>query len=190
MRSGSISQRVVAFGAGVVGFSLIEYLHHRYGGHVKGWGNALYVSHQRHHGDPPEGGVTYREKLIQRFPLVFKASAGISAALLPVLGPRTSRWAMAGILSGYAYSEWFHHTMHHRAPRNAAEQWMWRYHYIHHFEDSKVNFGFSSPLWDYVFGTATMKSDVTVPANKIPTWPNDIPGFHVESKRGKGSDSQ
>lgn len=188
MRNLSISQRVVALGAGVVGYSLIEYVHHRYGGHVKGLANALYVPHQRHHGDPPEGGVTYREKLRQRLPLVFKASAGISATLLPVFGRSTTGWVVAGILGGYAYSEWFHHTMHHRAPRNAAEQWMWRYHYIHHFENSKVNYGFTSPLWDYVFGSAAMKSNVTVPVGKIPDWPADIPGFHVESKRHEQTD--
>lgn len=189
MRITSTSRRVIAFGVGAVGFSLIEYLHHRYGGHVKGWGKALYISHQRHHGDPPEGGVTYREKLRQRFPLVLKASAGISATLFPVLGRSTTTWMMAGLLGGYAYSEWFHHTMHHRAPRNEVERWMWRYHYIHHFENSKVNFGFTSPFWDYVFGTAAMKSDVTVPANKIPDWPADIPGFYVESKRHHQTDS-
>ncbi len=173
------------FAAGVLTFSLIEYVHHRDGGHFKKMGEEVFRSHQNHHLDPMEGGVSFPEKLRQRAPLVGKVGAAMGAVLTPVMGTRRAGWFLGGVVAGYTYSEWFHHTMHHRAPQNPTEEWLWRYHYIHHFRDSKVNYGFTSPLWDYAFGTARQDEEVTVPKSKIPeSWPEEsVPGIRVRGKK-------
>ena len=169
---------------GVLGYSYVEYAHHVYGGHHKKMGEELYRSHQNHHLDPMEGGVSFPEKLRQRAPLVGKAAAAMAAGLGPLMGARRTGWFMAGMLGVYVYSEWFHHTMHHRGPQNAFEDFMWRYHYIHHFRDSKKNIGFTSPLWDFVMGTADTESPVAVPKSKIPkNWPRDVAGIEVREKK-------
>jgi sterol desaturase/sphingolipid hydroxylase (fatty acid hydroxylase superfamily) len=35
---------------------------------------------------------------------------------------------------------------------------LWVNHSIHHYKDGEVVFGVSSPLWDYIYGTMTVRS--------------------------------
>lgn len=159
--------------------SLVEYVHHRHGGHLHRFGARLQESHQAHHRDPMEGGVKYVEKIRQRLPLVLVLSAlfyGVFALLFGLVGAGV---AVAGMIAFYLYSEGFHHTMHHRAPHGRVERWMWRHHYYHHFVDPKANFGFTSPLWDYVLGTRADRPEILVPADRIPDWPEEVPGIRV-----------
>ena len=163
-------------------FSFIEYAHHRYGGHSGAMGSRIRASHKAHHRDPMEGGVTYPTKLRQRIPLVALGSAIVGLIALPA-GVIHSACVTGGAIAAYAYSEWFHHRMHHRAPRNRFERWMWRYHYVHHFRDPRTNYGFTSPLWDFVLGTARVERSVRVPASRIPEWNEAIPGFEPYEPR-------
>jgi sterol desaturase/sphingolipid hydroxylase (fatty acid hydroxylase superfamily) len=168
-------------GLGVLAFSLVEYLHHRIGGHRKRLGS-LYVSHQRHHGDPTEGGVTYGEKVRQRAPLVIGVLGVIGAGTIAFVGIARGAPFLGGMLAGYLFSEWYHHRMHHRPPTTRVGAWLRRYHYVHHFVDTRANFGFTTPLWDYVFGTARVMDRVTVSARKAAGGVVDTPGVEVISR--------
>jgi dihydroceramide fatty acyl 2-hydroxylase len=140
--------------AGVLGMSFIEYAHHRWGGHATWMGRRVLESHGAHHRDPREGGVTYAQKLRQRLPLVVGVTSVLVAALWPAAGGAHAGRIALGLLGGYAYTEWYHHRMHHRAARGRFGRWMRRHHYVHHFVDARVNFGFTTPLWDWLLGTA------------------------------------
>ncbi len=139
--------------AGLLVATLLEYVHHRWGGHARALGERVRTSHQLHHGDPLEGGVGYGEKLRQRAPLIAGASAVLLAGAAAIFGPRHAAVVILGVLAGYAYIEGYHHRMHHRPPTTAFGRWMRRHHHLHHFVDSRANYGFSSPLWDVVFRT-------------------------------------
>lgn len=36
---------------------------------------------------------------------------------------------------------------------------LWVNHAVHHYKDGEAVFGVSSPLWDYIYGTMSEKSD-------------------------------
>jgi sterol desaturase/sphingolipid hydroxylase (fatty acid hydroxylase superfamily) len=64
---------------------------------------------------------------------------------------------MAGLWAGFLYYEAVHYRVHFSlsASRLIAQQR--RTHFYHHFTNNKRCFGVTSPLWDYVFGTASLK---------------------------------
>ena len=167
------------FAAGVLGFTFIEYVHHRHGGHLRWMGEKVVSSHRAHHIDPLDGGATYLDKLRYRAPLVCGVCLVLGVPLVLALGGRDGGLVSAGLLAGYAYSEWFHNRMHQRAPRSRVGRWMWRFHYVHHYIDTDVNFGFSTPLWDYVFRTARTYDEVPVPHVMAPPDMVDGAGFRL-----------
>lgn len=157
----------IALALGFLVFSLIEYLHHRWGGHLIRRGR-LYKSHQSHHRDPREGGIRLWKKYIQRAPTVIAFALLLAGPLYLLLVPATASFAVAGLFAGNVYSEAFHHSMHHRAPHTRAGEWLWRQHYSHHYSESGYNYGFTSPLWDFVFRTyKPPKGQVYVPSAQL-----------------------
>jgi sterol desaturase/sphingolipid hydroxylase (fatty acid hydroxylase superfamily) len=171
-------------GAGLFAFTFLEYAHHRWGGHTRALGRRLLASHREHHRDPIEGGVSYPTKLRQRAPLVGGLSLVFALALAPALGLGGAGFVVAGLLAGYLYSEWFHHRMHHAAPRGPVGRYLWRHHYVHHFVDATKNYGFTSPLWDLLLFTYRSEAELTLPARLLcASWPEGVPGFHVRGRR-------
>jgi sterol desaturase/sphingolipid hydroxylase (fatty acid hydroxylase superfamily) len=169
---------------GVVSYSFIEYVHHRHGGHLARFGARLYVSHQTHHGDPTEGGVTYVQKVVQRAPLVAGVLAVFAVPAVSILGARGAIAFLVGLLTAYLWSEWYHHRMHHRPPTTAIGAWLRRFHYVHHFVDTKSNFGFTTPVWDFAFGTARVMDRVEVSARKAAGAVVSTPGVSVRPRQG------
>ena len=135
-------------GSGLMGWTLIEYLLHRFVLHglqpFQGW-------HAAHHDRPTALICT---------PTVF--SAGLFAVLvwLPAI-LLLGRWpALAltlGVLSGYLAYTVTHHLTHHRRPRNSwlaqRKRWHAAHHQAHHARQP-VCFGVTTGLWDRVFGSA------------------------------------
>lgn len=150
-------------------------------------GGRVLESHRAHHIDPLDGGASYAEKLRYRAPLVVGVLLILSAPLVALMGPVDGGLVAAGLLAGYAYSEWFHNQMHQRAPQSRIGRWMWRFHYVHHFVDKNVNFGFSTPLWDYVFGTARTYDEVPVPHVMAPPDMVEGDGFRLVGRSHPGA---
>lgn len=173
-----------AFG-GAVTFSLVEYVHHRIGGHTARLGERLKEAHQAHHRDPREGGVALRTKYRQRLPLVVGGGAVVAATSWLVFDGPIAMAVLAGCMLGYLYSEGYHHRMHHRAPRTRVGAWLRRYHYVHHFVNPKVNYGFTSPVWDVVFGTFQAADSVTLPHDRVPADLDPGMGFVLRERRGR-----
>jgi sterol desaturase/sphingolipid hydroxylase (fatty acid hydroxylase superfamily) len=136
--------------------------------------------------DPLDGGANFAQKLRYRAPLVACVLLALGAPLIALLGPRNGRLVSAGLLAGYTYSEWLHNLMHQRAPRSRIDRRMWRFHHVHHFVDSDVNFGFSTPLWDYVFGTACTYDEFAVPRVMAPRDLVEGEGFRLVGRARTG----
>ena len=47
-----------------------------------------------------------------------------------------------------------HYYVHHFAPKNRLGKYLRKYHLAHHFKHEPLRYGVSTPIWDYVFGTA------------------------------------
>ena len=73
--------------------------------------------------------------------------------LVPVaaLGVQPGIPLLGGIALGYLSYDWIHFYEHHAKPRTRLGKLMRRLHSIHHYNDSEVNHGISSPLWDGLF---------------------------------------
>jgi sterol desaturase/sphingolipid hydroxylase (fatty acid hydroxylase superfamily) len=150
----SIAHVLVYFFTGLILFTLIEYLVHRFLYHLPNVyeeGNVTYAMHGIHHKYPKD-----KKRLVMP-PIVSVILAslilGINYTLMGSLGfPFTG-----GFLFGYASYLCVHYIVHSfKPPRNFFKA-LWIHHSIHHYQDDEKAFGVSSPLWDYVFGTMPKK---------------------------------
>ena len=71
-----------------------------------------------------------------------------------VLGGTMKYAAFSGLVVGYLAYDMIHYYTHHFAPKNPVLKYLRAYHMAHHFKHEPTRYGVSSPLWDYVFGTA------------------------------------
>ncbi|MGD8862176.1 MAG: sterol desaturase family protein [Myxococcales bacterium] len=142
------------FLGGVLLWTLIEYLLHRFAFHVQPKSElpakiTAFVTHGYHHEFPND-----RLRLVA--PLVLSIPIAMPVALLCVLaaGRYHGMMLLGGILLGYIAYDWVHYYTHHFRPTTRLGKYLRRYHMEHHYKDSGAHFGISSPLWDFVFGTA------------------------------------
>lgn len=59
----------------------------------------------------------------------------------------------AGFALGYGWYEVSHRLIHMKNPPTRYYKWMRDFHAVHHHRNWKKNFGITSPIWDYVFGS-------------------------------------
>lgn len=174
----------LALVSGLMASTLAEYVHHRHAGHrVRG---VLRRLHLEHHHDPRQRGRTLLGKLLRRAPLLVAAGVPVGLAAVSLTGVVFGLTFTAGLLFGTLVSECLHHAIHRRAPRNRWEAWLWRHHYYHHYGDAAANFGFTTPLWDWLFGTLHPVREVFVPWSQLPPGSEAWPGlvrFHPRKVR-------
>jgi hypothetical protein len=147
-----------AYLAGILAWTLVEYLFHRYGLHgvfppgPSAWSRFLHRQldhlHWEHHQRPWDGNHingTLRD-------------TGPAVAVLAVLAALNGRFglvALAGFLQAYVAEEWIHHSVHFYTFRLRAFRWLKARHIVHHSAHGKHgSFGLSSPLWDLVLHTS------------------------------------
>jgi len=146
------------FLAGVLLWTLMEYMLHRWAFHrVPGKSRfdrvQMYMLHGYHH-DYPNDPWRLVAPPIMAWPLalivvgLYSALIGVAYAL-PLMG---------GTMIGYLAYDWTHYYEHHAKPSTALGKWLRKLHYLHHYDDPEWNHGISGPLWDFVFFTYRDKS--------------------------------
>ena len=173
--------------AGVLTWTLLEYVLHRWAGHVYRR-NVFGVEHTRHHSEGDYFAPTWK-----------KAMAGTALALI-LIGPAglLLGWSVglsyvAGLVGFYLVYEWLHRREHTHGPATAYGRWARRHHFWHHFGNPKVNHGVTSPLWDWVFGTYHAPELIRVPQKLCmvwlrdpatgEVWPEHASGYAVRGRR-------
>ncbi|MCS7036084.1 MAG: sterol desaturase family protein [Saprospiraceae bacterium] len=139
------------FLGGMLFFTLVEYLVHRYVYHIEPTTERRrkfqWTMHGVHHAYP-------KDKSRLAMPPVL--SVVIGTVLLGLFRLTLGQYAfsfLAGFMVGYALYLVVHYSVHiFKMPKNALRV-LWINHAIHHYSEEDVMFGVSSPLWDYVFGT-------------------------------------
>lgn len=153
----SVLATIGLFFAGVLAFTWVEYMVHRYLFHMGTYTQAReklqYTLHGVHHefpkdkdrlAMPPLLSITLATVLL----LVFRVVMGDFAfAFLP------------GFLVGYALYLAIHYMVHAFQPPKNFLKALWVNHGVHHYKDGEIVFGVSSPLWDYIYGTMRLKKD-------------------------------
>ncbi|MEW5741983.1 MAG: sterol desaturase family protein [Myxococcota bacterium] len=174
---------VLAALLGGMGWTLSEYLMHRFAGHgplrrKEGlWFLTpmavvilFHEEHTAHHRDPLYFAPTWKKALA-------------AAVLVPVLGGLPA-WLISvpvglafggGFAFTYLAYEILHRRIHTHPPSNRYLAWM-RRHHLHHHVTPKVNHGVTIPAWDVVFGTRETPAPVTLHHKLAPHWLLDESG--------------
>jgi sterol desaturase/sphingolipid hydroxylase (fatty acid hydroxylase superfamily) len=136
----------MAFVLGIVWWTLLEYLLHRFAFHARS--RLFGRRHLRHHAD-----VDVRRLAVA--PVASMVGGGLAngVALVALFGARTGGLAFAGMLLGYGVYELTHYAVHYVKLDFAWFRALKRYHLSHHFQAPHGRYGVTSPLWDLVFGT-------------------------------------
>ncbi len=159
----------IALVAGAVGWTLTEYLLHRFVFHNPRARATLAVEHLKHH--RIEGYFTPASEKASAAVVVIGALVG-SGFLLGAPG-----FAFAfGFTATYLGYEVFHRRAHVAPPPNRIGRWLRRHHLHHHFKNPQSNHGVTSPLWDLVFGTYEPSPVVAIPRPRAPGWLLDAAG--------------
>jgi dihydroceramide fatty acyl 2-hydroxylase len=134
-------QGAILFAAGVLAWTLVEYLIHGVLSHrLRTFATPL---HAAHHRDPHA---------------VFTVGAWIPVGLATACGLWFFGIAPAiefylGLLSGFVAYEAIHYRIHFSAPRTGWEARLRARHLAHHMRAPEQIFGVTTALWDRVFGT-------------------------------------
>lgn len=169
-------------GLGLAATPILEYAWHAWIAHGRGTSDPSRAAHLEHHRTAHTAGDPWAE-MRDNAGRVAGTAAAVGAVLAPVLSASRSFPLAAGLGAGYVAITLGHARMHVRPPRGAAEEWMWRFHFHHHYADSRVNFGLTSPVFDYLFGTAVSPSEVVLPESALPVWwRGQAHGFRVRAR--------
>lgn len=149
----SLSLSLLMFIVGLLAFTWVEYLVHRYLFHMETYtqfrAKLQYIMHGVHHEFP-------RDK--DRLAMPPLLSIAISTLLLflfkLILGDLVFSF-LPGFLVGYALYLAIHYMVHAYQPPKNIFKFLWINHSIHHYKDGDGAYGVSSPLWDYIYGTRT-----------------------------------
>ncbi|MBW2697861.1 MAG: sterol desaturase family protein [Deltaproteobacteria bacterium] len=157
---------VVALALGVFIWSLMEYVIHRWLGHdVRLRPNPYAAEHVPHHSEGNYFAPRWTKALaaiamigLCGGPAIWVAGASTGLAFVG---------ALAGGYLGYEVMHWRQHTQ--RGFR-ATSRFVRRHHFYHHFTDPKLNYGVTSPLWDWVFRTLHPPGVIRIPTKLAPYW--------------------
>lgn len=159
-------QLALAFALGVLGWSLLEYLIHRWFGHDKRLiRNPFGAEHTAHHSRGNYFAPAYKKAIV--IPLVFSLFAIPGGA---IFGAAPAIAFAAGLVGYYLLYEALHYLAHVRPAVTAYGRWLRLHHFHHHFHEPRRNFGVSSPLWDFVFRTNVPLGRVVVPKKLAMRW--------------------
>jgi 4-hydroxysphinganine ceramide fatty acyl 2-hydroxylase len=137
---------LACLGAGALGFTLIEYVTHRWFFHAPRRFTA--TIHRAHHERPGEPTA---------LPCFSSAVAALMGSwmLSPVLGEVGTYFSLCGLLAAYFYYAVLHHLQHRIRGSAVRARWLhdrWMAHAVHHGRPN-MNFGVTTSLWDRVFRT-------------------------------------
>lgn len=146
---------IFLFFVGVLTFTWVEYMVHRYVFHMKTYtdlrAKLQYTMHGVHHEFPKD-----KDRLAMP-PLVSITIATVLLLLFKVIMGDFVFAFLPGFIVGYASYLSVHYMVHAYPPPKNFFKALWINHGVHHYKDGEIVFGVSSPLWDYIYGTMKLK---------------------------------
>ncbi len=150
-RAVGVAPLLLAAAAGLLSWTLFEYLGHRFVFHLElrsGWGRRLvFLLHQNHHQDPTD-------PLRSLMPLTVSLPLGaaIWGASLLVWGGAGHAFFL-GFASGYGGYDTVHWACHQLPMRGPVGARLKRHHLRHHYAGQDANYAITAIFWDRVFGS-------------------------------------
>jgi sterol desaturase/sphingolipid hydroxylase (fatty acid hydroxylase superfamily) len=146
------------FIAGVLSFTLIEYLVHRYVFHMPTDSERKKIIQHKIHGLHHEYP---KDKTRLAMPPILSITLASTFFLLFYVMMNVMVFGfLPGFMAGYTMYISIHYIIHAYPPPNNFFKQLWINHAVHHYKDGNAAFGVSSPLWDYVFGTMPNRKNI------------------------------
>jgi sterol desaturase/sphingolipid hydroxylase (fatty acid hydroxylase superfamily) len=119
------------------------------------WGNRLhFLMHGVHH-DYPNDPLRLVMPPVVSLPLAimffFLFTVSLGADFVPPF--------FSGFLFGYLCYDMVHYCTHHLPMKSRIGLFVKHHHMRHHYQIDDLNYGVSSPLWDFVFDTAIERNE-------------------------------
>jgi sterol desaturase/sphingolipid hydroxylase (fatty acid hydroxylase superfamily) len=160
-----------AVGLGAVGWTLVEYVLHRFVFHGASATRLGAKEHRQHHAQVDYFAPWWQKAL---------AALAVTAVMLPLAivtkGATIGLSFTAGFIGMYLLYEVLHRRAHTRPPTGPYGRWRRRNHFAHHFVDPRRGQGVTTPIWDRVFGTRLPVERVRVPRRLAMPWLVDADG--------------
>jgi sterol desaturase/sphingolipid hydroxylase (fatty acid hydroxylase superfamily) len=139
------------FPLGMITFTLVEYLIHRYLFHFNAKTEKelelQYNIHGIHHEYPRD-----KERLVM--PMMFSIIlSSMFFFLFQLLFRGNGFIFFSGFIAGYSTYLMIHYCVHAMSPPKNFFRYLWKHHSLHHYASENSAFSVSFPLWDYLFGT-------------------------------------
>ncbi len=156
---------ILLFFGGLLTFTLVEYLIHRYTFHMEVSSpkkeRLQYVLHGAHHNFPKD------KSRLAMPPIVSILLASVFFLFYRILLGEYGIPFTGGFVAGYATYLCVHYSVHAFPPPKNFMKILWIHHALHHYQQPDAAYGVSSPLWDVFFRTMPEKR-----------------GFNVKTKTG------
>jgi 4-hydroxysphinganine ceramide fatty acyl 2-hydroxylase len=144
------------FPAGVLLFTLVEYLIHRFVFHFNPVNEKQekikYNIHGVHHEFPRD-----KDRLVMP-PVISAVLAILFFSIFKVLMDDYVYLFYPGFLCGYSIYLLIHYAVHRYRPPQNFLKYYWKHHSLHHYKSDDTAFSVSFPFWDYLFGTMPAKA--------------------------------
>lgn len=155
----------IAFATGVILWTLLEYLMHRFLGHEHKGKNFFKAEHVQHHARYNYFAPVYKKAL-----LALAVNLVLFALLQLVLPAAVVIMFLLGFSAMYMLYEATHYRFHVRGPVAEPFIILRKHHFYHHFHNPKKNHGVTTRFWDRVFGTFVPVETVRVPRQMAMQW--------------------
>jgi sterol desaturase/sphingolipid hydroxylase (fatty acid hydroxylase superfamily) len=156
---------LLLFFVGASGWTLAEYLTHRFSGHGKNARSNFAKEHLQHH-----ALVDYFAPPAKKAAMAIPSVAALAGVSCVALGASSGAVFTAGFVVTYIGYEILHKRLHTHGPSGPWGRHLRRHHFAHHFDDARLNHGVTSSFWDRVFGTYAPAKQLRVPAHRAPIW--------------------
>ncbi|MFM9027223.1 MAG: sterol desaturase family protein [Bacteroidota bacterium] len=152
----SLSHFFWMFPLGMIVFSFVEYLIHRFVFHfhaeTEHAKQIQYSIHGIHHEFPRD-----KDRLVMP-PIMSVVLASLFLILFLGLFGLNGWIFFGGFMSGYSTYLVIHYAVHAWRPPDNFLKYLWKHHSLHHYAGTDVAFAVSMPLWDMLFGTMPKKT--------------------------------
>ncbi|HXR82042.1 MAG TPA: sterol desaturase family protein [Saprospiraceae bacterium] len=151
---------ILLFFSGLLTFTLVEYLVHRYTFHMEVTSprkeRLQYVLHGAHHHFPKD------KSRLAMPPIVSVILAAAFFLLYRLILGKYGIPFTGGFVAGYATYLCMHYSIHAFPPPKNIFKFLWIHHALHHYQQPNAAFGVSSPFWDVFFRTMPSKKNFSV----------------------------
>jgi dihydroceramide fatty acyl 2-hydroxylase len=142
------------FLAGVLAWTLLEYVLHRWVFHFvpdprsELQRDLAFLIHGVHHDWPYDA-----DRLVMPPVVAVLLALLIGFPMRLLAGPTLFPGLFAGLVAGYLWYDLTHYAVHHMKQHTAFGKLQRRNHLVHHFAQPDARYGVTTPLWDLCFGT-------------------------------------